>query len=386
MLFYATIANATGFSDLKFGAAQFSDTQWNVSACLYTSTCQIYSLSGIGTSYNTGSPYHLSTGQYIQFSSSGNSAYPWEMKVYNSNGTLARDLGAGKLTVQGLGTDSSGHHFFFFTNAYYNGTVFSTDYGFPNSNGFSFTGTLNPTTTQTDTFAGSGSTSPLNAGQTYTSAPPPPTYPIATITSSEQTYINQTTTIGYNSVYIYQTGGNYTNINITQTGDFNSIRGIGGGSYIINGGNNSLTITQGSQTNGYHNLLEGSITGNNNTLQVVQSSSSNYEQTLINGSSNILSSTQDGNKSLFANISGSGNNITTTQTNGNHFLELNIPTNNNTVSVTQSGMAQKMFSLTLNNSNIGVTVVQDNATTPDSASMSITCTSGSCSGYTYTKH
>ena len=82
MLFYATIANATGFSDLKFGAAQFSDTQWNVSACLYTSTCQIYSLSGIGTSYNTGSPYHLSTGQYIQFSSSGNSAYPWEMKVY----------------------------------------------------------------------------------------------------------------------------------------------------------------------------------------------------------------------------------------------------------------------------------------------------------------
>jgi hypothetical protein len=96
------------------------------------------------------------------------------MKVYNSNGSVAANLGNGKLSVQGAATDSSGKHFFFFMNANWNGTVFSTDYGFPNSNGFSFTGTLNPTVSQTNTFSSTGSTAPLAAGQTYTAGPPPP--------------------------------------------------------------------------------------------------------------------------------------------------------------------------------------------------------------------
>jgi len=386
MLLWSSMAYATTFADLKFGAAQFSDTQWNVSACLYTNTCQIYSLSGIGTSWNTGSPYHLSSTQYIQFSPSGNPSYPWTMKVYNSNGTLAANLGNGKLTVQGLGTDSSGHHFFFFTNANYNGTVFSTDYGFPNSSGFSFTGTLNPTTTQTDSFASSGSTTPLNAGQTYTSAP---TYPTATITNTEQVYINQTNVLNHNSIYITQTGGDFTTVNVAQNGDNNSIRGIGGGSYTINGGSNTLSVKQGSQTiQGNNNLVEGSVTGNVNSMNDSQQGNNNYLQTSINGSYNSLLALQTGgNKAIFAKIIGNNNNITVNQLDtGNHFLELNIPTNNNTVSVTQSGAAQKMFSLTLNNNNIGVTVTQDNATTSDSAAMSITCTSGPCTGYTYTKH
>jgi len=387
MLLWSSMAYATTFADLKFGAAQFSDTQWNVSACLYTNTCQIYSLSGIGTSWNTGSPYHLSSTQYIQFSPSGNPSYPWTMKVYNSNGTLVANLGNGKLTVQGLGTDSSGHHFFFFTNANYNGTVFSTDYGFPNNNGFSFTGTLNPTTTQTDSFASSGSTTPLNAGQTYTSAP---TYPLATITSTEQTKINQTTTIGYNSVYISQSGGDNTNVTVTQTGDFNAVRGVNGTqSFTITGGSNALNVTQGSQTiSGYHNLVEGSINGTGNNLTINQQGTANYEQALISGNANVISNQlSGGNKSLFENVSNNNNTINTSQVGtGNHFLELNIPTSGNNVSVTQSGAAQKMFSLTLNNNNIGVTVTQDNATTSDSAAMSITCTSGPCTGYTYTKH
>jgi hypothetical protein len=34
---------ATGLADLKFGRYQIADSQWNVSACMYTATCQIYS-------------------------------------------------------------------------------------------------------------------------------------------------------------------------------------------------------------------------------------------------------------------------------------------------------------------------------------------------------
>ena len=342
-------AYATSFSDLEFGRYQFSDTQWNVSACLYSTTCQVYSLSGIGTSWNTGSPYHISSTQYIGFVASNNPSYPWEMKVYNSNGTVAADLGAGKLAVEG--TDSFGHHFFFFINANLNGTVFSTDYGFPNSSGFSFTGTQSPTVAQTNTFAASGSSAPLSAGQTYTSTP---TYPAATITVTEQNDMNQTLTTGHNLVYIQQSGGTNTSVTVTQTGDYNIFNATIGGSY------HAITATQ---------------TGNYN-----------YENSVISGASNTINNTQDGNKSLFQNVSGSNNNITTTQTGGNHFLELNIPTNGNTVSVTQAGAAQKLFSLTINSANVGVTVVQDNATTADSASMSITCTSGPCTGYSYVKH
>ena len=183
-------SQAAGFADLKFGKSQFSDTQWNVSACTQTNTCQIYSLSGIGTSWNTGSPYTLSSTQYIQFNQSNDANYPWTMKVYNSDGSVAANLGNGKLSVQGEATDSSGKHFFFFMNANWNGTVFSTDYGFPNSTGFSFTGTLNPTVAQTNTFSTTGSTAPLAAGQTYTSGPPPPS-PKAIYNNSSGVYITR---------------------------------------------------------------------------------------------------------------------------------------------------------------------------------------------------
>ena len=381
---FSAPAMATSFSNLEFGAAQFSDTQWNVSACLYTTTCQIYSLSGIGTSWNTGSPYHLSSTQYIGFIASGNPSYPWEMIVYNSNGSVAANLGSGKLDVEG--TDSLGHHFFFFTNANLNGTVFSTDYGFPNSNGFSFTGTLNPTVAQTNTFAGSGSTTPLAAGQS--AAPPAPTYPPAVISSIEQNYINQVSTIGYNTIYINQYGGDNTSITVTQTGDYNAVRGPNGTALVINGASNSLNVTQGGQTlNGYHNLVEANIVGTGNNMTANQAGNSNYEQSIINGNSNILNNTQSAGQNLFQNVNGTGNNVTTSQTGtGNHFLEINIPTSGNTVSVTQAGAAQKMFSLTINSPNVGVTVVQDNPTTTDSASMSITCTTGSCTGYSYVKH
>ena len=178
--------------------------------------------------------------------------------------------------------------------------------------------------------------------------------PATSITSAQQTKINQTLTT-HNLVYIDQSAGNNTYVKVTQTGDYN--------------------------------IVKATITGSNQSLTTTQTGNHNYEESVVSGSFNTMNNTQLGDsKSLFQTISGSNNNITTSQSGGNHFLDLNIPTNGNTVSVTQSGVAQKQFSLTINSPNVGVTVQQTNNTTPDSAAMTITCNTGSCNGYTYTKN
>ena len=62
-------SQASGLVDLKFGQAQIADSQWNVSACMYTATCQIYSKNP-GTAYKI--PWYSgqiqwAAGDYIQF-------------------------------------------------------------------------------------------------------------------------------------------------------------------------------------------------------------------------------------------------------------------------------------------------------------------------------
>ena len=75
---------------------------------------------------------------------------------------------------------------------------------------------------------------------------------------------------------------------------------------------------------------------------------------------------------------------------GNHTAAINLDSmvsnNNNTASILQSGDANKSFTLQLSGSGIGATVVQDNPTVADSASMSIQCLSPPCTGYSYIKH
>ena len=221
---------------------------------------------------------------------------------------------------------------------------------------------LDPTQCQMPT--SSGFQTVAAPGQTYTTgcgnncpappAPPAPTYPAATITAGQQAAINQTLTVSHNLVYIDQSLGDHTYVKVTQTGNYN--------------------------------ITKATITGQYQSLTVSQTGNYNYEESILSGNNNTITNSQDGSKALFQNVSGSNNNITTLQTGGNHFLELNILTSGNIVSVTQSGAAQKLFSLTINSPNVGVTVQQTNATTSDSAAMSITCTTGPCNGYTYTKN
>jgi len=171
-IFFALLllcSNAFGaLTDIKFGQSQIADSQWNVNACLNTTTCQIYSKQP-GTMYKI--PWYNGTwswqaGQYVQFATTGNGSYPYEGKVYNSNGTLAGTIGIGKIV--NMGPD----YFFFVGSDNNTGQLFSGSTGMNNTGGVSWTGTLNPTIQQADTYANATySTVPLTAGQTATSTP-----------------------------------------------------------------------------------------------------------------------------------------------------------------------------------------------------------------------
>ncbi len=172
-------------TDIKFGQSQIADSQWNVSACLNTTTCQIYSKQP-GTMYKIpwyNGQWSWQTGQYVQFSLTGNSSYAYEGKVYNSNGTLAGTIGTGKIV--NMGPD----YFFFVGSDNNTGQLFSGSSGMNNTAGVSWTGTLNPTIQQANTYANATySTAPLSAGQTATSTPnsstPAPNWQMIRTTSS----------------------------------------------------------------------------------------------------------------------------------------------------------------------------------------------------------
>jgi len=389
LLFFATVANATTFTDLKFGRYQVADSQWNVSACMYTNTCQIYSTNP-GTMYKIpwyNGQWSWQTGQYVQFALTGGTTNPYEGKVYNSDGSYAGTIGIGRII--NMGTDANGRSFFFFVGYDNNtGQLFSTNYGMTGTGGYTWTGTLNPTTQQLDSFSASGSTAPLSSGQTYTSTP---TYPAATISSIQQIKIDQTNSLSAtNAVYI-ESYGDHNTVYVEQRSAFNTIRGTNGAQYmLLNGSNNTITINQGTAGVAIgKNLAEVSITGSNNTLNLTQQQNNKYSEIAVTGLGNNLTLHQKdgGAKSIFANIASNNNTINVLQQGtGNHFVDISSPFGNANVNITQDGSAQKLFSLILNSSGIGVSIVQNNSTTSDSAVMSITCSTPPCTGYTYTKN
>lgn len=229
-----------------------------------------------------------------------------------------------------------------------------------------------------------------NAGS---SAPPPPapapTYPAVTVSATQTNKIAQTNSIISNSIYI-TSYGNYNTVNIEQFSKFNAVRGANGAQdMLINGNTNNVTINQGTATTLLgNNLVEASIVGSGNTISLTQQQSGKYTELLISGSSNSITSTQTGTaKSQFFNVAGNSNTLNVLQEgSGNHFLDISALHGGANVTVTQSGTAQKLFQLIINNPGVGVTVTQNNASVSDSAIMSITCTTGPCNGYSYTKN
>lgn len=233
---------------------------------------------------------------------------------------------------------------------------------------------------------------PPNEGSSAPTAPPPeptePTYPAASISDQQNIKLTQTNAITSNSVYLESVGDN-NNVYIEQHSKFNAIRGVNGyQSMVLNGSNNTVTIHQGTTTTAVgNNLAEISLTGDNNTFSLTQQHNWKYAEVITNGTGNQYNFQQNdvGGKSLFVNVLGDSNIITTLQQGaGQHFIDINATYGSANINITQSGDQQHLFSLTLNNPGIGVTVDQS-ISTGDSAAMEITCTTGSCTGYSYVK-
>ena len=220
--FFSVHSQATGLADLKFGRYQIADSQWNVSACMYTATCQIYSKNP-GTAYKI--PWYTgqlawATGDYVAFAATGNSTNPWNAVQFSSSGTQKAVMGTGRII--NMGAD----YFFFVGNDNDTGQLFSMTQGFANTSGVSWTGTLNPTVAQTNAYAANGSTTPLAAGQIAAPAGPPPPAPTAIymnnatvkITRAIPTTSNSPSNEGPNNAFDNNTSTKYLNFDKKNAG------------------------------------------------------------------------------------------------------------------------------------------------------------------------
>jgi hypothetical protein len=254
-------------------------------------------------------------------------------------------------------------YFFFVGNDNDTGQLFSMTSGFANTNGVTWTGTLNPTTAQVDTYAANGSTTPLAAGQT---AAPPPSGDTITQTNAPT---NQTITSGGSStagsttdqqtrnnawnngtqatdnyLYIEQVGGNYNTVNITQSGTKNTME-LG-----VNGNSNTVNAIQTGQ-----NYLNALVQGNTNSVTSLQTNTAgtHYQETKItSGNNNAINVTQkdNGNSLMFNTITGNTNTITAVQEGaGNHYLENKLTGNGNSVLANQLGSTANKANIDLTN-------------------------------------
>lgn len=349
---------ATSFTDLTFGQYQVADSQWNVSACMYTSTCQIYSTNP-GTMYTIpwwNGQWNWQSGQYVKFALTGDATNPYEGKVYNSNGTLAGSIGTGHIINMGI--DASGKALFFFVgNDNNTGQLFSANYGFTGTSGYTWTGTLNPTIAQVDTFAASyGTTTPLASGQTYTAAPSlccggsSANFSADPINSAKiDTFINRVT--GDSKVYVEQIGNSNT-VMIQQSGTKNNSATLDS-----TGSFNDVAITQSGNSSTQANIVDLTLNGNSNNIDLTQSSTG-------------------GTKGVFATIQDSNNSVNILQKDsGSHYLNLNISGGNKTIDITQQGSAGHMADINLSGAGARSLNLIQQGTTQQFYSINSTCAS-----------
>ena len=350
-----------GMTDIKFGRYQIAGTQWNVNACLYTTTCQIYAKDP-GTAYKipwTNGQVQWATGDYVKFNLSGNGSFPYTAKQYDSAGNVKALLGDGK--IASIGSD----YFFFVGSDNNTGQLFSGSSGMSNTSGVTWTGTLNPTLAQADSYANATySTEPLAAGQT--AAPAAPSLCCggssasfsadASNTSKAQSFVNRTTQDS--QVHIEQIGtGN--SIAINQTGTKNNYT-----NYYGNGSNNNISITQSGSINTQSNYVEASVIGNNNTINLEQQSTG-------------------GSKGIFATVNNNSNTLTIQQKdNGSHYADVTLSGGGKNVDVTQQGSASQMAKITLSGNPTDLSLSQTGAT-QNFYSLNFNCaTAGGCAKIT----
>lgn len=152
-----------------------------------------------------------------------------------------------------------------------------------------------------------------------------------------------------NHLYLEQKIGSSGNsVTVEQTGNYNKIAGIGGGTYsIIDGDNNTVNIKQGDTLG--KNLIEFSITGNTNNVSIWQSR---------NPTTGLQDGSESGGHYMGLNINGSTNTLSLKQSNdggatSGHFAYVDITGNGNSGTLKQMGNGEKTFFGILNgNTNV----------------------------------
>jgi hypothetical protein len=375
MVLFSGKARATGLVDLKFGQAQIADSQWNVQSCTQTATCQIYSKNP-GTVYKIpwwSGQLAWSSGDYVAFATTGDATNPYNAIQYNANGTQKAVMGTGHIINMGA------NYFFFVGNDNDTGQLFSMTQGFANTSGVTWTGTLNPTISQVNTYAANGSTTPLAAGQAAAPAPAG----TQTVTYTNFLTFQTWDVEHYNANgWAGTTGGSITNgwtwsctqcgattsgtvdrVNLSSDGTVifvylldangNMVISEPSGVYtysgvpvatgptieggtitqtnaptnqtFTSGGTSSAgpTVPQTTRYNAWNNGIQATdnylyieqVSGNYNTVNITQSGIKNTMDLGINGGSNTINATQTGANYLNALVQGNTNAVTSLQTN-----------------------------------------------------------------------
>ena len=197
----------------------------------------------------------------------------------------------------------------------------------------------------TSTATGSGGT-PSNPGQAGSvCADCAPTWPATSdITVNQTTQKNSAkgrvsnVSLG-NSLYVEEKiGSSGNNVTIEQTGNYNKIAGIGGGTYaVIDGDNNAVTIKQGDTLG--KNLIEFNVVGNTNTITLWQAR---------NPTTGLQDGQESGGHYMGLNINGSTNTLSLKQSNdggssSGHFAYVDVTGNNNSGTLKQLGNGEKTF-------------------------------------------
>jgi len=348
---------AVTFTDLKFGQAQIADSQWNVQACTQTATCEIYSKNP-GTAYKIpwwSGQLSWAAGDYVAFVLTGDVTNPYNAIQYSANGTQKDVMGTGHII--NMGTD----YFFFVGNDNDTGQLFSMTNGFNNSDGVTWTGTLNPTTAEVDAYAANGSTTPLVAGETAT-----PTQPVNTLccggsaaqfnadagnTAKVMSFINRTT--NDSKVFIEQIGSNNI-ITVNQSGTQQNYT-----EYYGYGYNNEIAINQSGNSTTQANYIDSRVVGNSNKITTTQQSTGGAKGVFVtvNNNNNIITIQQKDGGSHYANVSVSGGNKEVDilqQGSASHMANVTLTgPQPASIGLTQSGSTQQFYTINYNCATAG---------------------------------
>lgn len=152
-----------------------------------------------------------------------------------------------------------------------------------------------------------------------------------------------------NHLYLDQKIGSSNNsVTIEQTGNYNKIAGLGGGTYaILDGDSNTINIKQGNTLG--KNLIEFNVTGNANNITLWQAR---------NPTTGLQASNESGGHYMGLNINGSINTLNLKQSNdggtsSGHFAYVDITGNSNNGTLKQTGNGEKTFFGVINgNTNV----------------------------------